>query len=70
MLHLGKNNPKHTYTIKHGDGIETIDLKITTCEKDMGVNVDPLMNFEDHIAKQCKKARGMAAMILKNDKKI
>ena len=64
MLHLGKNNPTHKYKIKHGKN--EIDLKITTCEKDFGVHVDPLLNFEDHMAIQSKKARGMAAMIFKS----
>ena len=42
-----------------------IDLKTTTCEKDLGVHVDSLLNFEDHMAKQSKQARGVAAMIFK-----
>ena len=54
MLHLGKNNPLYEYEIKHGN--EKIDLKVTTCEKDLGVHVDPLLSFEDHMAKQSKKA--------------
>ena len=64
MLHLGKNNPVYKYTIKHGN--EHIDLKVTTCEKDLGVHVDPLLKFDDHMATQSKKARGIAAMIFKS----
>ena len=32
MLHLGKNNPNHKYTIMQDNNI--IDLKVNTCEKD------------------------------------
>ena len=64
MLHLGKNNNRHKYTINHNN--KTIDLKITNCEKDLGVSIDPLLNFEEHMANQVKKARCMAAMIFKS----
>ena len=66
MLHLGKNNPRHKYSIKHNNDI--IDLKITECEKDLGVNIDPLLKYEEHMTKQVKKPRGMAAMIFKSIK--
>ena len=40
MLHLGKNNNRHKYTINHNN--KTIDFRITNCEKDLGVSIDPL----------------------------
>ena len=46
ILHLGKNNPKYQYFIKEGE--EVTVLKETKCEKDLGVNVDPELNFNDH----------------------
>ena len=64
MLHLGKNNPNHKYTIMQDNNI--IDLKVTTCEKDLGVFIDPLLTYNDHMTKQVKKARGVAAMIFKS----
>ena len=57
MMHLGKNNPKHTYTIKNGD--EICELSVTTCEKDLGVYIDPLLDFNEHISKTLKKARSV-----------
>ena len=60
VMHLGKNNPKHKYTINN-----TI-LHETTSEKDLGVYVDPLLNFEDHINITVKKARKIAGLIMRN----
>ena len=65
MMYLGKNNPKHKYTIKNGDDI--CELNVTTCEKDLGVYIDPLLDFSEHITKTIKKARGVSAMILSEE---
>ena len=42
VLHLGKNNPNHNYTINN------IQLKVkeTPLEKDLGSSCGPLLNFE------------------------
>ena len=64
MLHLGKNNPKHNYTIKEGD--TTVTLSETICEKDLGVSIDPELKFRDHIHLTIKKARRISGMILRN----
>ena len=37
----------------------------TLCEKDLGVNIDPDLNFEEHIEIQTKKARGLSGMIMR-----
>ncbi|MCP3853075.1 MAG: hypothetical protein GY694_23025, partial [Gammaproteobacteria bacterium] len=64
MMHLGKNNPCYEYTIPDGDNV--ITLETTDCEKDLGVHVDPLLEFNEHIAKIVKKSRSLAGMILRN----
>ena len=64
MMHLGKNNPKHKYTIKNGN--EVCALSVTTCEKNLGVYIDPLLNFNEHITKTVKKAKSIAGMILRH----
>ena len=58
MMHLGRNNPCYEYTIPDGDNI--IKLETTECEKDLGVHVDPLLEFNEHIAKIVKKSRSLA----------
>ena len=63
ILHLGKNNPKHKYYIKQGD-IKT-ELSETTCEKDLGVYIDPNLSFDHHISQTIKKARKIAGMIIR-----
>ena len=41
-------------------------LGITTCEKDLGINIDPLLSFDEHINNACSKSRQIAGMILSN----
>ena len=60
VMHLGKNNPKYSYTLNN------VLLKETFSEKDLGVFVDPLLNFEDHINTTIKKARKMSGLIIRN----
>lgn len=64
ILHLGKTNPKHEYTIKE-NGITT-KLTETKCEKDLGIMVDPLLNFNEHISSTVKKARRTSSMLLRH----
>ena len=64
VLHIGGNNPKHNYTI--GKDQNKVDLEETELEKDLGVMVDPLLNFESHIDSITKKASAKCYMILKN----
>ena len=58
-MHLGKNNPKYKYTINN------IPLNETILEKDLGVYVDPLLNFEEHIKNTIKKARQISGLIIR-----
>ena len=64
ILHIGKNNPNYDYTISH-DTV-TKGLETTVCEKDLGIHVDNLLNFDDHISLTLKKARSISAMLLRN----
>ena len=62
ILHLGKNNPNHEYFMTNGTEVNKLDS--TTCEKDLGVNVDPLLSFDNHINMACSKGRQLSGMIL------
>ena len=64
MVHLGKNNPQYSY--KMSDGVSLQDLSVTKSEKDLGVHIDPLLNFNDHITKIVKKARSMSGMLFRS----
>ena len=57
IMHLGRLNPKHTYTM---DGIE---LTETTEEKDLGVLVDDKLDFGKHIKEIVKKANQRIGLI-------
>ena len=54
ILHLGSNNPKFKYTITDNGNTKTLEETIS--EKDLGVFIDPLLTFEDHINYITKKA--------------
>ena len=61
---MGKNNPHYKYTI-NDDGVVK-ELEITINEKDLGVNIDPLLNFDNQISTITKKARQMSGLIVKS----
>ena len=61
VLHLGKNNPNYPYVIREGNEERILD--ITTAEKDLGVTVDPLLDFDQHITNVVKKANSVSCMI-------
>ena len=66
VLHLGNNNPKYNYTIKDFKNKDIITtMSETHCEKDLGVHIDPDLNFENHINIQTKKARSLSGMIMR-----
>ena len=50
VLHIGKNNPRYEYSMKAGDKRQ--QLEETDLEKDIGVNIDPLLKFSTHIERQ------------------
>ena len=64
ILHLGRNNPQNKYLIGKGD--QRIPLEVTELEKDLGVHVDPNLNFKNHVKTIVKKASYSSYKILKN----
>ena len=63
VLHIGKNNPQYEYFISE-DGVFK-KLESTTSEKDLGIFVDPLLSFEDHINSVVKRARSISGLIIR-----
>lgn len=63
ILHLGSNNPKFKYTITDNGNTKTLEETIS--EKDLGVFIDPLLTFEDHINYITKKARSLSGLIVR-----
>ena len=61
-LHLGKQNPCHTYTMQTSDG-KTHMITATTNEKDLGVQIDNDLTFSAHIQAQISKANGVLGSI-------
>ena len=54
MLHFGKNNPQYDYYMQNGG--EKYKLESTIAEKDLGVVIDPNLDFDAHITGIVKKA--------------
>ena len=59
MMHLGKNNLEYAYTMCDGETLQK--LNVTKCEKDLGVHIDPLLKFNEHITKTIKKEGALQA---------
>ena len=64
IMHLGKDNPKYEYSIIE-NGIKT-KLTETTCEKDLGVMIDPNLDFQEHMTGAVKKARRISNMLTRH----
>ena len=64
VLHLGKSNKKHEYFI--GNEGEQIKLEETDLEKDLGIHIDPNLDFKKHIKATAKKASFVYYKILKH----
>ncbi|KAI8500176.1 hypothetical protein Bbelb_217420 [Branchiostoma belcheri] len=62
VLHLGKKNPRHEYTMSKADGtlhrIECIEE-----EKDLGVLIDSKLSFSSHVQTQVNKANRVLGTI-------
>ena len=65
VLHLGKNNPKHKYSIKSGTNNEVL-LQEVEEEKDLGIKFDSQLNFKQHIAECVSKANQRIGLIRRN----
>ena len=63
ILHLGKNNPHFNYNI--GPPNNKVNLGTTVSEKDLGVYVHLLLNFENHVQQTTKKASRVSFQIIK-----
>ena len=61
VLHTGKSNPKYEYSI--GTGTDKLILEETINEKDLGVYIDPLLTFDNHISETIKKSTNMSYLI-------
>ena len=60
IMHLGKKNPKHSYTM---GGVE---LEKTSEERDLGLLVDDRLEFDRHIKGIVNKANRMLGMMRKS----
>jgi hypothetical protein len=60
LMHMGYRNNKYSY--KLGD----IILKVSTCERILGVMIDDKLTFTEHIYSCIKKASNICNMILSN----
>ena len=61
---MEKNNEKNEYLI--GIGQERIKLEESDLEKDLGIYIDPNLNFKKHIKNTVKKSSFTSYKILKN----
>ena len=69
VMHLGPKNPHHTYSMSDPSGLQT-EIAGTDEEKDLGVYLDPKLNFKTHIAKVISKANQIAGLVIRNFKHL
>lgn len=62
VMHLGQNNPKHTYTMKNNAGQDE-RLEVTDLEKDLGLHVDNKLTFHQHTSTTVGKANRILGII-------
>ena len=55
VLHLGRNNPMHSYLIIENGVYQ--DTNNSICEKDLGKLIDPIFNFNEHKINITNKGR-------------
>ena len=63
VLHLGYNNRAHTYTMFDPIQSKRIEIKSTTCERDLGVYIDNELKFTHHTVTQVNKANRLVGLI-------
>eukprot|EP00914_Ancora_sagittata_P020632 GHVO01040696.1.p1 GENE.GHVO01040696.1~~GHVO01040696.1.p1 ORF type:complete len:250 (+),score=12.86 GHVO01040696.1:161-910(+) len=56
----------HQYVIRENE--EEFPCQQVNCEKDLGVFLDPLINFHSHITKKVKKAKQISGLIFRSFK--
>ena len=68
VLHIGRNNSKHEYSMRKNFSNEREILKDTELERDLGVNVDPELKISKHIEIQVNKANKVLGLIRRSYK--
>ena len=56
VLHIGKNNTHKKYHLQNNNDNTTYTLLETTAERDLGIIMDPNLNFDSHINSMTTKA--------------
>ena len=63
VMHIGRSNPAHTYTMRLHQSEKRSALETSTLEKDLGVHVDSDLKFSCHIETQVAKANKILGLI-------
>ena len=63
VLHLGKQNSRLKYSMRKHGSHETLELKESEIERDLGVNVDASLKFSQHVEIQVNKANRLLGLI-------
>ena len=63
VIHLGRNNPAHKYTMKMHNSEDRTVLEPAGTEKDLGVQVDAELKFSQHIEMLVAKANRILGLI-------
>ena len=62
VMHLGHNNPRHTYRMRDNDGEDRV-LEETELEKDLGLHIDNKLSFRQHVNQAETKGNRILGLI-------
>ena len=63
VLHIGRNNNLHEYSIRIHNSTERVKLNPSDMEKDLGVYIDSELKFSKHVETQVNKANKILGLI-------
>ena len=63
LMHIGKNNPETTYTLKNYNNEDTFPIKVTNSERDLGVQITNNLKFSEQVNIATSKAFKMLGLL-------
>jgi len=66
IMHLGRNNESHAYTIDDLSKNERIVLEESNCERDLGVYISSDLKWAKHVSEIAAKANKILGMLVRN----
>ena len=70
VLHMGKSNEQHCYKMRKHVSSDRVTLEKSEIERDLGVQVDNVLRFSQHIETRINKANRLFGLIRRSYKHL